>query len=400
MHVNGIKIHLKTSIVTFINMALIRFITWILLIAATKVWSLKPIVSMKRWRTPFMAMGRSALTLIDSSTSALSDVKSWLVCGDGDLSFSTSLAHRLEMFPNVSLTATVLESQASHEAIYTNSRRHVEEISRHPFSCVRFEIDATKLDLHFQQQKFDRILFNFPHWRGKSNHRRNRELLDAFLQSAGRILSVRGEIHIALTHEQGGFNAQSQKEWKESWMPAMYAAQHGLLLHAVDDFTLTYTLSSHRGVDRPFPIGKQPKLYRFRFPNRFPVDRTLQLCCRHELHFTLPEVNQSKTDWNVETILYNDTIQKFIIDNIVLKGIEIEVPRKELRDLPEGISVIVVLIVYRGACLPLTRSMINNYRARLEEQISTKVNLRETRMGRLVSKPFPSTVLPCILLAS
>jgi hypothetical protein len=39
---------------------------------------------------------------------------------------------------------------------------------------VRFGVDATSLTTYFGNEKFDRIQFNFPHWRGKANNKRNR----------------------------------------------------------------------------------------------------------------------------------------------------------------------------------------------------------------------------------
>ena len=51
---------------------------------------------------------------------------------------------------------------------------------------------------------FDRVQFNFPHWRGKANNRYNRILLGDFLASASTVLSPGGEIHVALCDGQGG----------------------------------------------------------------------------------------------------------------------------------------------------------------------------------------------------
>jgi hypothetical protein len=108
-----------------------------------------------------------------------SEVEHWggvsnvLVCGDGDLSYSGCwLAPQLAE-TGVSLTATVLEDMETHHAVYKNSRQHVERISSLGHE-VRFGIDATQLPTYFPSTTFDRIQFNFPHWKGKANNRYNR----------------------------------------------------------------------------------------------------------------------------------------------------------------------------------------------------------------------------------
>jgi Domain of unknown function (DUF2431). len=43
---------------------------------------------------------------------------------------------------------------------------------------LMFEVDATKLqDSLGSDVMLDRIQWNFPHWRGKNNHKRNRLVL-------------------------------------------------------------------------------------------------------------------------------------------------------------------------------------------------------------------------------
>lgn len=321
-------------------------------------------------------------------------VSSWLVCGDGDLSYSAEIAPLLTLF-NVSLTATVLEDQATHQSVYSNSNLHAEAILSQNCASIRFGIDATRLEHHFPGQHFDRIQFNFPHWRGKANNRRNRDLLKDFFASAAQVLSPHGEVQVALCQGQGGSDACNMQQWRSSWMAAMYAAEYGMMLHAIDDYIPTYNLSSHRGVDRPFHTGERPKLYRFQFPNNTVIDRHLQLCCRHELHICLPI--SSTTNWSSNDVVYGDAIQQFAQTSVVPEGIRVDVPLRDTRKTPEGDAMIVFLIIYRAERRPLTRSSADTYRAKLESEIGKVLRLRASRVGRLVSKPFPYATLDAVI---
>jgi Domain of unknown function (DUF2431) len=108
---------------------------------------------------------------------------------------------------------------------------------------VRFGIDATRLPDYFDfhdntsNAKFDLIQFNFPHWKGKANNRYNRRLIQEFFEAASGILNpTTGLIRVALMKSQGGMNATTMIDWKQSWMPALYAAESNLLLVSVEPF--------------------------------------------------------------------------------------------------------------------------------------------------------------------
>ncbi len=154
-----------------------------------------------------------------------------LVCGDGDLSFSAEIAASLNEC-SVKLIATVLEDEKTHCDVYQRSNINKDRITSFPEGNheVKFGVDATKLKEMFPGRKFDRIRFNFPHWRGKANHRYNRQLIDAFLKSASLVLAQDGEIHVALCEGQGGSNAKSLQEYRDTWTPSYYASMHGLML--------------------------------------------------------------------------------------------------------------------------------------------------------------------------
>ena len=264
-----------------------------------------------------------------------------------------------------------------------------------------FGIDATTLLTYFGGNKngttFDRIQFNFPHWRGKANNRYNRQLINEFLKSASTVLSPSGEVHIALCDGQGGCSSTSLQEWKGSWQASMFAAEHGLLLASVTPYEPQYNLSSHRGVDRPFSLGKEPMMHVFAKPNGLiKVPRDIQLCCRHELHIVVPEnvedVGSSDTICSMDQILAGDAIE-MIIQGIVPDGVRVEVPARQVLEIREAEGslqkVAVFLIVYCSESYPVTRSDADRWRELAEVEVEKYVPLRENRRGRTVSHPFP-----------
>ena len=328
-------------------------------------------------------------------------VRSLLVVGDGDLSYSASIATELAGL-GVALTASVLEGREDHHATYRGSVencRTIEEGGGGGLHEVRFGIDATDLPAHFPPSpggpataEFDRIQFNFPHWRGKANNRYNRELLDGFLGSAsGHLTPGVGEIHVALCEGQGGGTARDKTEWRTSWKAAEYAANHGLLLLDVAPYEASYDLSSHRGMDRGFKVGKAPKMYTFGpADGKRSAPPELQMSCRHELHINLPPGHAL-----VDEITEGEAVKE-LIERVVDTGIRVEVPLRRLLSTEEAqsdIPVAVFLICYSGAKRALTREMADGYRAAVEREVEKQIPLRSNRAGRLVSRTFPYPLL-------
>jgi Domain of unknown function (DUF2431) len=351
-------------------------------------------------------------------------LKAWLVVGDGDLSYSASIAERLAL-SNTRLIATVWENQELHHRIYQNSQEHSEAISSHSSNhAVHFGIDATQLQSHFPGAKFDVIEFNFPHWRGKNNNKHNRALLDDFFKSASTMLQPPvvtksdndnsidddtnggGEIRIALAEGQGGIPvsvSSSLVEWKQSWMAPMYAAEHQLLLSRAESYEPEYCLSSHRGVDRPFRIGDAPQRYIFRFANGESVDPELQLSCRHELRIMLhPErFVVRKDDDHIlpspsqEEILHGTAVAD-LVQEFLPPGICLDIPARQLlqpnetnQDHEQHVPLAVFLLTYSGESVPLTRDQSDRIRANVEAAIVEKWKLDVAKGGRLVSRVYP-----------
>lgn len=220
--------------------------------------------------------------------------------------------------------------------------------------------------------------------------------MNEFLQSASSVLSPNGEIHVALCGGQGGASATTLTEWKGSWTASLYAAEHGLLLAKTFPFEAQYRLSSHRGVDRPFSLGKDPKMHIFVKPDGVvEASREIQLCCRHELHIVIPDDNGESEVCFIDQVLTGDAIEN-IIQTVVPDGVRVEVPARTILDYHEtheGNRIAVFLIVYCSERYPVTRSMADEWRANAELEVGKVIPLRQNRAGRTVSHPFPYPAL-------
>jgi hypothetical protein len=223
-----------------------------------------------------------------------------------------------------------------------------------------------------------------------------RQLLNDFLQSASKVLSPNGEIHVALCGGQGGASATTLQEWRGSWTASLFGGEHGLLLADTFPFEAQYRLSSHRGVDRPFNLGKDPMMHIFVKPDGVvEASRHIQLCCRHELHVVVPDDNGVSDVCFIDQICSCDAVEN-IIQNIVPDGVRVEVPARKILDYHEtheGNRIAVFLVVYCSERYHITRSMADEWRAKTEIEVAKVIPLRENRAGRTVSHPFPYNAL-------
>jgi len=157
-----------------------------------------------------------------------------------------------------------------------------------------------------------------------------------------------------------------------------------------------YRLSSHRGVDRPFSLGKNPTMHVFVKPEGALVPAEMQLCCRHELHIVVPDDDGASAVCSLDQILAGDAIESILQSACVPEGIRVEVPARQVLEIHEehGSSRIAVfLVVYRGERAPVTWQMADDWREKAERKIAKYVPLRENRRGRTVSRPFPYPAL-------
>lgn len=210
-------------------------------------------------------------------------------------------------------------------------------------------------------------------------------------------MAPNGEIHVALCDGQGGCSATTLVEWKGSWTASLYGAEHGLLLADAFPFEAQYRLSSHRGVDRPFNLGKDPLMHVFVKPDGIVESaKDIQLCCRHELHVVIPDDEEGVSSiCSLDQIIAGDAIEN-IIQTIVPDGVRVEVPARKILEVQETHGkdrIAVFLIVYCSERYPVTRTLADEWRAKAENEVGKVIPLRQNRVGRTVSHPFPYPAL-------
>lgn len=161
-------------------------------------------------------------------------------------------------------------------------------------------------------------------------------------------------------------------------------------------------------MDRGFRIGSQPEMYKFVKPAqcvspKIMVPWEFQLCCRHELHVVLPsssEISGERTNgYSEKEILREDFIAN-IIRTTLPEGITVKIPQYDVIETKSSDKIYrmaIFLVVYNGESTPITREEADKYREKTEIVVSSVIPLRANRMGRPVSKPFPSSLLEGLL---
>ncbi|XAR67328.1 hypothetical protein NMG60_11002036 [Bertholletia excelsa] len=131
-----------------------------------------------------------------------------LLLGEGDFSFSASLAKEFGSAANI--VATSLNSGRFLQENYKKAMDNIQTLTSRG-AKVLHDVDGTKMATHssLQHLKFDRIVFNFPlngffpNESRESKLRRYREFVRLFMANAKKMIKIDGEIHI--THKSYGF---------------------------------------------------------------------------------------------------------------------------------------------------------------------------------------------------
>ncbi|KAL8460283.1 hypothetical protein ACS0TY_031996 [Phlomoides rotata] len=124
-----------------------------------------------------------------------------LVVGDGDLSFSVSLARSFRIASN--MIATSPDTQEQLEMKYPSGATNV-AVLKNKGCTVIYGVDASTMrnHHHLSHIKFDVIVFNFPHagfftsGRSLSQILVEQDVVRGLLRNADEMLAVGGEVHI------------------------------------------------------------------------------------------------------------------------------------------------------------------------------------------------------------
>jgi 25S rRNA (uracil2634-N3)-methyltransferase len=158
-----------------------------------------------------------------------------LLVGEGDFSFTLALLRACDASGvAMSTTATSYDAREDVARRY-RGEANLTALSRDYGDHVRVlhGVDATDLTTAIgSSEKFDRVVFNFPHIAGKAKMDRNRALLGGYLKSAQDVLSERGLIEVALAPGQGGtaMDGDERREYGNSWQCYTQGAENGCLL--------------------------------------------------------------------------------------------------------------------------------------------------------------------------
>ncbi|CAH2033434.1 unnamed protein product [Thlaspi arvense] len=125
-----------------------------------------------------------------------------LLVGEGDFSFSCSLATRFGSASNI--IASSLDSYDDVVRKYKNARSNLETLKRLG-AILLHGVDATRLQLHpdLNRRRYDRVIFNFPHagFHSKESDpyliQKHRNLVFGFFHGASRMLRADGQVHVS-----------------------------------------------------------------------------------------------------------------------------------------------------------------------------------------------------------
>ncbi|KAL1370001.1 hypothetical protein HN51_000331 [Arachis hypogaea] len=191
-----------------------------------------------------------------------------LLVGDGDFSFSLSLARSFGSASNI--VASSLDSYDDVTKNYKQAKSNLDELQKLG-ACLYHGVDATKMKylLEFKMRRFDRIIFNFPHagFHGKEDNltviQKHKDLVLGFFKNASCMLSANGEIHVNHKTSPPFSNWEIEKLGEQSLLTLIELADF-----RKEDYPGYNNKRGDSGrCDEPFPLG-MCSTYKFIFNPR------------------------------------------------------------------------------------------------------------------------------------
>ncbi|XP_025626731.2 uncharacterized protein [Arachis hypogaea] len=179
-----------------------------------------------------------------------------LLVGDGDFSFSLSLARSFGSASNI--VASSLDSYDDVTKNYKQAKSNLDELKQLG-ACLYYGVDATKMKylLELKMRRFDRIIFNFPHagFHGKEDNltviKKHKDLVLGFFKNASCMLSANGEIHVNHKTSPPFSNWEIEKLGEQSLLTLIELADF-----RKEDYPGYNNKRGDSGrCDEPFPLG-------------------------------------------------------------------------------------------------------------------------------------------------
>ena len=192
-------------------------------------------------------------------------IGSILIFGEGDFSYSKSLASANELRGRAHITATSLDSAEYIAMTYDSGEANLADLKTKQNVTILHHIDACVPSSRLSGKTYDSILWNFPYHKSKGvmQAKDGAELVRAFLQTAASILSPSGQIYLTLAQRQGGTTREAAAATL-GWDIEKQSAETGydvieVLPFRFEDFVDYKPKRASQMI--PFPLNRQKHMY-------------------------------------------------------------------------------------------------------------------------------------------